>query len=204
MPSNVKSDFFNLPNTLTMGRIFLIPLVLVLMVQETRPSAFYAALVFSVAAFTDFLDGWLARNFGMQSILGKFMDPVADKIFVMAVAVMLVELGRLPGWLVIILLTREITITALRMVAMSEGLHIDVVQTGKWKTAFQMVGLLGLIVHYTYPTNYLFWETTINYHIVGLMAVGISLFFSIFSAASYFGKFVSAVRDSYTPDGDES
>jgi CDP-diacylglycerol---glycerol-3-phosphate 3-phosphatidyltransferase len=194
---NLKNEFFNIPNTLTLCRIGLIPLILVFMAMESKASAFYASVIYSVAAITDFLDGWLARNFDMQSILGKFMDPVADKILVMAVGVMLVEMGRLPAWLVIVLLTREISITALRAVASSEGLSLDVDQTGKWKTAFQMIGLMGLIVHYRYPTDYLFWQTSIDYHVVGVVCVGISLFFSIFSAVGYFRKFIRAVSEKY-------
>jgi len=194
---NVRTEFLNLPNILTLGRIALIPLVLVLMAQDTKQSLALAALVYAAAAVTDWLDGWIARNFDRGSILGKFMDPVADKILVMAICVMLVEMNRLPAWLVILLLTREISITALRMVAESEGLRLDVDQTGKWKTAFQMVGLLGLVIHHRYPTDYLVWATTIDYHVVGLACVAISLFFSVFSAVGYFWKFVSAVREKY-------
>ncbi len=194
---NVRTEFLNVPNLLTLGRIALIPLVLVLMAQDTKPSLALAALVYAAAAVTDWLDGWVARNFDQGSILGRFMDPVADKILVMAVCVMLVELSRLPAWLVVLLLTREISITALRMVAESEGLRLGVDQTGKWKTAFQMVGLLGLVIHHRYPTDYGIWETTIDYHLVGLVCVGISLFFSVFSAVGYFAKFVSAVKEKY-------
>jgi CDP-diacylglycerol--glycerol-3-phosphate 3-phosphatidyltransferase len=204
----VRHEIFNLPNVLTAFRILLIPLVLVLMAwsadgePNARRYAMLAALVYSAAAITDFFDGWLARNFGMMSIIGKFMDPVADKLLVMATCVMLVELGRLPAWLVVILLAREISITALRMVAESEGLRVDVSQSGKWKTAFQMVGLLGLLIHFTYPVDYGFWQTPVDYHAVGLLCVGISLFFSIFSATSYFAKFIGAIGDKYRGEGD--
>jgi CDP-diacylglycerol--glycerol-3-phosphate 3-phosphatidyltransferase len=206
-PRNLRAEFFNLPNVLTLARIGLIPVVLWLMyldtggkagaLSETKGVAALAALIYAAAAVTDWLDGWLARNLDMGSILGKFMDPVADKILVMAVGVMLVQMDRLPAWLVILLLTREISITALRMVAESEGLHLDVDQTGKWKTAFQMIGLLGLIIHYEYATDYLVWQTKIDYHRVGVACVGISLFFSVFSAVGYFWKFVRAIKEKY-------
>jgi phosphatidylglycerophosphate synthase len=117
-------DAKNLPNLLTFARILMIPAVLVLLSRGTPSDCFWAAIVYSAAAITDALDGWLARRQGLVSVLGKFLDPLADKLIVAAVLVWLVSMGRIPAWAVALLISREISITALRSIASSEGLVI--------------------------------------------------------------------------------
>jgi len=143
-------DARNLPNLLTFLRILMIPLVLVFLENGSPQACYWAAIVYSLAAITDLLDGWLARRRGLVSVLGKFLDPLADKLIVAAVLVWMVSMGRIPAWIVVVLLSRELTITALRGVASSEGLIISAGAGGKLKTAFQMVGIILLIVGYPY------------------------------------------------------
>lgn len=192
-------DAKNLPNLLTFMRILMIPLVLVFLQQGSPRACFWAAIVYSLAAITDLLDGWLARRQGLVSVLGKLLDPLADKLIVAAVLVWLVSMGRMPAWVVVILLSREITITALRSVASAEGLIISAGDGGKLKTALQMVGLICLIVGYPYD----FWLFAdfgrIDFVHVGRLLVYLSLVFSITSAASYLQLFAQAVQRKNRP-----
>ena len=123
-PRGIRDDAINLPNLITFFRVLLIPVVIFLVADGTPRANFWAALVYIFAALSDFLDGWLARRRGLTSVLGKFLDPLADKLLVMAVLVFLAYMGRLPllGVIaVIVLIGRELSVTALRTIAMSEG-----------------------------------------------------------------------------------
>lgn len=182
-----------LPNILTFLRIVLIPPVMWLMLEETPVANFFATILFTVAAVTDWLDGWLARRQGLESLLGKLLDPLADKLIVNAVLVLAAELGRIPGWFVVLLLSREIAITGLRSIAASEGLSIDVVQSGKLKTALQLIGLVGLLVHERYVVDFVFTSVVVDFNTLGAALLGISMVFSLLSAFTYFRGFGRAV-----------
>jgi CDP-diacylglycerol---glycerol-3-phosphate 3-phosphatidyltransferase len=112
-------DAKNLPNMLTFLRIVMIPAVLVLLARGSPKDCYWAAWVYAAAAITDLLDGWLARRQGLVSVLGKFLDPLADKLIVAATLVWLVPMGRIPAWAVVLLISREITITPRRALARS-------------------------------------------------------------------------------------
>jgi CDP-diacylglycerol---glycerol-3-phosphate 3-phosphatidyltransferase len=197
---NIREEFTNIPNMLTMGRICLIPPVMVLMLESTPYSAFWAAILFSIAAITDYLDGYIARKMGLVSLLGKLLDPLADKLIVMATLVVAAQLGHIPGWFVVLLLAREIGITGLRSIAGQEGLVIDVVQSGKFKTALQLCGLIGVILHYPYAVDFVFVQTVVDFSSLGFALLGLSMVFSILSAFSYFTRFMLAI-DSKKKDG---
>jgi CDP-diacylglycerol--glycerol-3-phosphate 3-phosphatidyltransferase len=192
---SLTEDAFNLPNLLTMGRVVMIPLCLYFLDHGDQKSCFYAAFIFTLAALTDVLDGYLARKLDVVSVLGKFLDPLADKLIVMASLVWMVPMGRIPGWVVIVLLAREISVTGLRSVAASEGVVIAAGDDGKTKTALQMIGIVALLLGYPYRLNYLgidcgFVDTV---HI-GKNLVYLSLVFSLFSAAQYVRLFGAAVE----------
>ncbi len=191
----MREDALNLPNLLTFGRIVMIPLCLWLLDQDTPKSGFWAALVFTAAALTDVLDGYLARKLGVVSVLGKLIDPLADKLIVMACLVWMVKMGRMPTWVVIVLLAREFSITALRSVAASEGVIISAGQEGKTKTALQMIGIIALLAGYPYHLGYLGLDLgIIDFVKVGRVLVYLSLVFSLASAAQYVGLFSAAVE----------
>lgn len=192
MARNLKAELTNLPNILTLLRILLIPAVLVFIDNESPLRSFFASALYAASALTDFIDGYLARKWNQITLLGKFLDPLADKILVMATLVWMVPLGRIDAWLVVLLLARELSITGLRSVASSEGLVISARQLGKRKTALQMVGILCLIIHFRYPI--LFLGAYVDFHQVGLYTIYISLVFSIFSAIEYIGLFARAVE----------
>jgi CDP-diacylglycerol--glycerol-3-phosphate 3-phosphatidyltransferase len=189
---NLKAELTCLPNLLTFMRILLVPAVLVFIDNDSPTRSFIAALLYGASAITDFIDGYLARKWNQITLLGKFLDPLADKILVMATLVWMVPLGRIDAWMVVLLLARELSITGLRSVASSEGLVISARQLGKRKTALQMLGILCLIVHFEYPI--IFVGAYINFHLVGLYTIYISLVFSIFSAIEYIGLFARAVQ----------
>ncbi len=192
---NLWQDARNLPNLLTFLRILMIPAVLVLLEQGSPRACFWAAVVYAAAAITDMLDGWLARRQGLVSVLGKFLDPLADKLIVAAVLVWLVSMGRIPAWTVVVLLSREITITALRGIASSEGLVIAAGSGGKLKTALQMVGLICLIVGYPYDFTLAVVDFgRVDFVHVGRLLVYLSIVFSITSAATYMQLFAQAIE----------
>jgi CDP-diacylglycerol--glycerol-3-phosphate 3-phosphatidyltransferase len=193
LKSNIKKDIFNIPNLITLFRIILIPVVAVLIAYESPRNCFLAALFFSIASGTDFVDGYLARRLGLITITGKFLDPLADKLMVITSLVMLIPLNRVPAWLVVILLAREFSITVLRALASQEGLVLAAGQEGKAKAALQMVGIVGLLVHYPYEINFLIFRGIIDFHRVGIVLVVLSMVFSILSAFSYFKWFVSEI-----------
>jgi CDP-diacylglycerol---glycerol-3-phosphate 3-phosphatidyltransferase len=191
----LAEDALNLPNLLTFGRILMIPLCLWFLDQDTPRSGFWASMTFTAAAITDVLDGYLARKLGVVSVLGKMIDPLADKLIVMATLVWMVPMQRIPAWVVIALLSREFTITSLRSVAASEGVIISAGQEGKTKTAFQMLGIILLLSGYPYHVSYGIVDLGIVDMVrVGRVLVYLSLVFSVASAAQYFSLFATAVE----------
>jgi CDP-diacylglycerol--glycerol-3-phosphate 3-phosphatidyltransferase len=174
----------------------MIPLVMWLLSYGDPVSCMYAGLLFTAAAITDFLDGYIARRQGLVSLTGKFLDPLADKLIVMATLVMLVYLGRLETWIVVLVLARETSITGLRALAATEGIIIVARASGKFKTAFQLVGILGMIVHYQYPGDWLLFNDPIRYHYLGWWLFMISVGFSLYSGAQYFVGFLRGMDGS--------
>jgi CDP-diacylglycerol--glycerol-3-phosphate 3-phosphatidyltransferase len=192
---SIKDDAVNLPNLLTMGRILIIPVVLWLIGRGTPKDCVWAAIVYSAAAITDLLDGYLARRMGVVSVLGKFLDPLADKLLVMASLVWMVPMGRIPEWAVVLLLAREISVTGLRSIASSEGVVIAAGGGGKNKTALQMVGILALLIGYPYHLSLGFLDLgVVDMVHVGRWLIYISLVFSITSAFQYVSLFAEAVE----------
>ena len=197
--SAFRKEIFNLPNSLTMGRVAVIPWVIWGMAQSneltypawhTRWAAFVATALFAAASITDFLDGWLARNLDLQSMFGRFLDPLADKLLVMACLIELVALDRAPTWLVVLLLSREVGITGLRAIAAEEGFALPSDRWGKWKTAMQMAGLVGLLLHFPMDTDFGLFSGVVDYHRVGLVLLLLSMVFSMISAVGYMASFL--------------
>lgn len=192
-------ELLNLPNMLTMLRVVAIPVVMWLLAASdpdlagewsARRATFWATLLFFLASVTDFLDGWLARRMDLQSVFGKFMDPLADKLLVMAVLIELVALDRTPPWLVALLLSRELGITGLRAIATEEGIPLGSDRFGKWKTALQMTGLAGLMLHFRVDTDLIVLSGPVDYHRVGFALLLVSMVFSLASAAGYMLTFL--------------
>jgi CDP-diacylglycerol--glycerol-3-phosphate 3-phosphatidyltransferase len=188
---NLRTGRLNLPNLLTLGRVAAIPVVVVLMFSDSRISGMWAASIFGIAAVTDFVDGWLARKWGVVTVLGKFLDPLADKLIVMAALIMLIPLDRVPAWAVFMILAREMIITALRSIASAEGIVIDASELGKYKTIYQMVAIPGLMLHYDFYWFFgLEWSfLQVNMHNFGTFFFCIAFTLTLWSGFDYMRKF---------------
>lgn len=192
---NLRKGLLNLPNILTMVRIAAVPIVAVLLMDDSRAGGVWAAAIFGLAAITDAFDGWLARKWEAVTVLGKFLDPLADKLIVMASLIMLIPLDRVPAWAVLVILSREMVITGLRSIASSEGIVIDASPLGKYKTIFQMSAIPGLMLHYDFYWFFgIHWELFhVNMHKVGMFFFYIALFLTVASGIDYLVKFFSVI-----------
>ena len=178
----------NLPNALTLARIFLVPIVVVvLLTVEIRTWAFWGASLFLVAALTDLLDGYLARRRKQVTTLGRLLDPIADKLLISSALVSLVQLKIAPAWMVVIILGREFAVSGLRSIAAHEGFAINVSTLGKGKMVTQVAAVVGLILGHKYGG----WvQLTAK---VLLWAV---VFFALISMVQYFREFWSKLDSS--------
>gem|GEM_PF-88217 len=187
--ARLRSELLNLPNGVTMARIALIPVFLAFLTYENRRNSFIAAVIFSIAALSDWIDGWLARVTNKITTLGKFLDPLADKLIVLSSLVMLLKLGRVPVWVVVLVFAREFLISGLRTIAASEGLVISASQGGKWKTSLQLTGIICLFVHYHFRIDYFVGSLQTDFQAVGATLVYLSLIPSVASAIEYVRAF---------------
>jgi CDP-diacylglycerol--glycerol-3-phosphate 3-phosphatidyltransferase len=174
-------NLFSHPNTLTLFRVAAVPLIIILLLFPGRLFTFIAAALFSVAAITDFLDGFFARRRGLVSNFGKVMDPLADKLLVSSAFIMLASLGWVPAWMVCIIIGRELAVTGLRLIAAQEGKDISPSRLGKYKTGFQIAAIIPLLIHFQY--------FTIDFHAIGGVFLWAALALTLVSGADYFIKF---------------
>jgi len=173
-----RATIRNIPNLLSALRILAIPLLVVLLTSPGPLASFLAALLFVIASLTDLLDGYLARQQKAETAVGKLLDPMADKLLILAGMIMLIPLGRIPAWMVVVIIGREVAITGLRGIASAE---IGSSRMGKAKMLFQSFALGGLMLHYEY--------LGINFHILGVFLLWIALVITVWSGIDYFYKF---------------
>jgi CDP-diacylglycerol--glycerol-3-phosphate 3-phosphatidyltransferase len=188
-----RDEITDLPNLITLARIGTLPLVLLFIDNYSRVASFVSAMIFLVGGLSDSLDGYLARKRGQITVVGQFLDPLADKLFVLGTLIYLTAHDRVAEWLVVLLMSREIAITGLRAVASSYGLVIAAGAGGKAKTALQTAGIIFLLIHFRYPI--LFFGVYIDFHQVGTYLVFASLVMSLWSAGEYFRFFVNAAEE---------
>lgn len=193
MARSLAKEFWNLPNGITLARIASIPVFLLFTWYESRVNSLVAALIFIVSGATDFLDGWLARRRGLVTVIGKFIDPLADKLVVVSALIMLVHLGRVAAWVVIVIMAREFIITGLRAVASSEGIFIAPSQEGKYKTTLQIAAIAFLLLHYRYTVDFAVATVVVDANSAGTLLLYLSLGFSLWSATRYLVDFIRAV-----------
>lgn len=188
-------QIWNIPNILTMLRIAAIPLLCILLLSPEREAGFWAAALFAVASITDWLDGYLARRMGIVTVFGKFLDPIADKLIVMAALIMILPFDRVPAWMVLVILGREMIITGLRGIASTEGVVIAASNLGKFKTIFQLVAIIGLLLHYDYRWFFGIDHEllVVNMHNVGMFYLWIATVITIWSGVDYLHKFVRVI-----------
>jgi CDP-diacylglycerol---glycerol-3-phosphate 3-phosphatidyltransferase len=173
----METTAMNVPNLLSISRILAVPVFIVLMLEPTPLRALLAGIVFSIASATDWLDGYLARKWGQVTKIGKLLDPIADKILVASALIMLVDIARIPSWIAIIIIGREIAITGLRAMAASEGIVIAAENMGKWKVGAQITAVLCLVLDYHLGTD---WISD-----VGRIAIFIAMILAVVSGMRY-------------------
>lgn len=169
------------PNNLTLLRIISAPLIVVLLLMPNRLTALIAGLLFSVAAITDYFDGYLARRYQMVSNLGKVMDPVADKLLVSFALIMLTALGWAPAWMVCIIIGRELAVTGLRNIIAQNKMDVSASSLGKYKTGFQIAAIIPLLFHYP--------VLGFDFQAIGYFFLWGALIFTLWSGTDYFFRF---------------
>lgn len=179
-----------LPNIITVARLAAIPVIIILMLVYPdggpRISA-VCATIYLLAALTDLLDGHLARKYNLVSTLGKFLDPLADKLLISAALIMLIPLGRVPAWVAFLIIAREMAVTGLRAIAAERGLVISASDSGKQKALAQNIALFCLMWHYP-----LLWADTAA---VGTVILYVALAVTYWSGGLYFYHFLKADRN---------
>ncbi len=176
----------NIPNILSLLRIAVSPVLIFLLLSPGKFLSIFSAALFWLASLTDLLDGYIARKYNASSSLGKFLDPLADKLLVSTSLIMLVSLGRAPAWMVALIIGREIAVTGLRTMAISDGIVIESSKMGKYKTLSQVSAITGLLLHYS------FWS--INFHIIGMALLWIALVMTLWSGIEYLQGFLGTER----------
>ncbi len=169
------------PNALTLFRMLASPVIVLLLLSPGRFHAFLAALMFSLAAITDYFDGFYARRNGMVSNFGKAMDPLADKLLVSSSLIMMTSYGWIPAWIVFIIIGRELAITGLRSIIAENGEDISASNLGKYKTGFQIAAIIPLLIHYPY--------LGIEFQNIGSVLLWFALFFTLLSGVDYIFRF---------------
>lgn len=177
------------PNLITLFRIATAP-VLIWILMYTGPAASWtAAGVFFVATVSDYFDGYLARSYDSVTTLGKFLDPMADKLIVMTALIMLTGMARtphVPAWMVVVLVSREMMVTGLRAVAAAEGLIVAAEELGKYKMVLQSIAIHGLLIHYTY--------FHVDCFAAGMFVLWIAMAVSMWSGIDYYIRVLKALR----------
>ncbi len=175
----------NLPNALTLVRIFLVPFLVVFLIADERPN--YAAVtVFLAAVLTDWLDGQIARQRGQVTTLGKLLDPIADKLLISAALISLVQVGRAPAWIVWVIVGRELAITGMRAIAASQGMIIAAGDIGKMKMLAQVVAVTLLILGWSTPGG---WFTALP---LGVVVLWVAMILAVISGVVYCVQFLRA------------
>jgi CDP-diacylglycerol--glycerol-3-phosphate 3-phosphatidyltransferase len=182
----------NLPNKITVSRILLIPLFMLFMLvdfnfgtvnllnTDIQTSHLIGGLIFIIASITDWLDGYIARKYELITNMGKFLDPLADKLLVSAAFIILVELGSAPSWIIIVIISREFAVTGLRLILAGGGEVVAANQLGKIKTVTQIIAIISLLFN-----NIYFESIGVPF---GTIMLYIALFFTVWSGVDYFYK----------------
>ena len=182
-PEDVAAEIWNVPNSLTLLRIFLVPFLVVVLLTKFYGREYVGLTIFLVAAVTDFFDGWIARRSNKITRLGALLDPIADKLLMSAAFISLVELGLAPAWMVVIVIGREFAVTGLRSIAAQQGVTIPASPLGKSKTVSQVIAIALLILG----------DQLGRFIMMGKLALWAVMLFALVSGVDYFIKFSRAV-----------
>jgi CDP-diacylglycerol--glycerol-3-phosphate 3-phosphatidyltransferase len=180
-----RQKILNLPNGVTIIRIAAIPIILLLLFTSGQAYPIITAVLFLLVAGTDTLDGYLARRRGMVTTIGKFLDPLADKLLIVTSLIGLITARGIPTWMVIVIVGREIAVTGLRGIATTQGIIIAASTLGKYKTVFEVASITLLIFNGDY--------LKIDFYQVGMGLLWIALVVAVISGIDYFKKFLKTV-----------
>ena len=179
----VSTEIINLPNSLTLFRIFLVPFLVVVLLTKFSGKEYVGLAIFLLAAITDFFDGYIARRRHQVTRLGALLDPIADKLLMSAAFISLVELGLARAWMIVIIIGREFAVSGLRSIAAQHGVTIAASPLGKWKMISQVIAISILILGYQLG----------EFGFIGTIALWIVMVFALASGVDYFVKFSRAV-----------
>ena len=184
----MRSIFFTAPNLITLFRIFLAPIIVVLLISPFKVSAFITVVVFLVAAGSDWLDGRIARRYNQVTPLGTLLDPIADKILVMAALISLVSLQKVPAWIVVALVARDIAVSGMRQMGAVKGDVMPASTAAKYKTAFQMaavvLAILSIDIQWVDPVVFCGLR-------LSLLILLAALLLALWSAGSYLSRLLA-------------
>jgi len=178
---NKKRDMFNLPNTITLARISVVPFLFFLLMSPGPFWSLVLAFLFVLAAITDFLDGFVARKYNMITTMGKFLDPLADKLIVNSAMILMIPIGRIDAWIVVMIIMRDLIVDGIRSIASSDGIYIHASVLGKQKTLAQIIAVTALMIHYPF--------LGLDAHRVGTVVLYVAFLLTIYSGLDYFIKF---------------
>lgn len=184
-----------LPNLLSLLRVGLVPVLVFALLEPTPAWRAFAAACFLLACLTDFFDGWLARRHGLTTALGQLLDPLADKLIVAAALIMLAAVPpepRVPAWMAVVIVLRELAVTGLRGIASSGGVLLPAQELGKYKMILQMFALEALLIHYRYavPGTAL----AIDFHAAGMVFLWMALVLAVWSGVDYYVRILRQLR----------
>jgi CDP-diacylglycerol---glycerol-3-phosphate 3-phosphatidyltransferase len=184
-PEKLSTEIWNLPNALTLLRIFMVPFLVVVLLTKFSGREYVGLAIFLLAAITDFFDGWIARRRNQTTRLGALLDPIADKLLMSAAFISLVEMdpAHVPAWMVVIIIGREFAVSGLRSIAAQQGVTIAASPLGKWKMVAQVVAISLLILGYELG----------ELRRTGTVALWAVMLFALASGVDYFAKFARAV-----------
>jgi CDP-diacylglycerol--glycerol-3-phosphate 3-phosphatidyltransferase len=180
-----RQQILTLPNGLTIIRVLVIPIIIILLYSEGSVYRLINAVLFLLAAVTDTLDGYLARRRGMVTTLGKFLDPLADKLLIVTALIALIPARGIPVWMVIIIVGREIAVTGLRSIAAAQGMVIAAGSWGKYKTFLEVLSVFFLILNGEY--------FSIDFQDAGVALLGVAVIFAVISGVKYFKDFLKEI-----------
>lgn len=189
---------WTLPNLLSLFRIAIIPFLVYILTYTDPLASALAALLFGVAAATDYFDGYLARRNKTVSNLGKVLDPLADKLMIVAALIMLAAMDRpdnatVPAWLVVVVVARETAVTILRGIALTEGIVMEAETLGKYKLVLQVIAVGALVLHYPY--------LGVDFYVVGMYFLFVATAVALWSAVNYHIKFIRLIQQRTAASG---
>jgi len=180
-----RKKVINLPNTITALRICMIPGLFFLLQSPGPTGSLIIAGIFVLASLTDLLDGYIARRYQIVTTMGKFLDPIADKLVVNTAMILMIPLGRIPAWIVAIIIIRDFTVDGIRSIASSEGLIIPSSRLGKQKTLCQVFAVTALMIHFPFLGA--------DAHLVGMAILYVALLLTLYSGLDYLMNFFKEI-----------